>query len=94
MDTLKETFGEVTQRCRVTSMRPAYGESKNATRLMLKVQDLVSPRLKHQMLFFSPNAELGVYESELSELREAVLAKGRESILSGDFNSKSAVWGM
>nr|CAI5843654.1 unnamed protein product [Callosobruchus analis] len=33
MDPLKETYGEVTQRCRVTSMRPAYGESQNATRL-------------------------------------------------------------
>nr|CAI5825446.1 unnamed protein product [Callosobruchus analis] len=44
--------------------------------------------------YFSPNAELAVSESELSELREVVLAKGRESILCGDFNSKSAVWGM
>nr|CAI5816835.1 unnamed protein product [Callosobruchus analis] len=44
--------------------------------------------------YFSPNAELDVFQSELSELRVVVPAKGKESILCGDFKSTSAVWGM
>nr|CAI5832658.1 unnamed protein product [Callosobruchus analis] len=66
-------------------------------RPMFQDQDLDSSETQNAVLYncyFAPNAELGVFESELSELREIVLTKGKESILCEDFNLKSAVWGM
>nr|CAI5839436.1 unnamed protein product [Callosobruchus analis] len=77
MYALKETFGEVTQRC--SGPGSAWVEIPNAG---------------FYSCYFSPNGELGVYESELSELREVVLGKRKESIFCGVFNSKSAIWGV
>nr|CAI5865671.1 unnamed protein product [Callosobruchus analis] len=53
MDTLKETYGEVTQRCRVTSMRPAYGESQNATTQLSRIPG-TEPYFVSQDVFQAP----------------------------------------
>nr|CAH7736980.1 unnamed protein product [Callosobruchus chinensis] len=189
---LKVTLGDDVARCRVTSIRPAYGESQNATviadtdvaRLLLKKGTLLNGqdwmcrlhinevkllqinvdrgREAHDLLcakaadlradvilvaepnktkvtsqgwntdarkdtaicimsqeinvlatgmgsgycwietdsiviyscYFSPNALLETYEKELTELRESILSVNKETILGGDFNAKSAEWGM